>query len=413
MKILLTLLAIAAAQDDIEFGDVFNHICETTTMEATIRATDLSKLGSWENDFSLITLNEGCTGEPDEFGNIIFSAGSLKNLPLECGTQYYDDGAGKVTFWNVVQYTPPNDSPITRDASGLYNFSCTYDMAVDGQQFELSLGHKVSSSPVDTIWFQGRTAEGKFRATMELFRDNNFEKSYKGYSVTLSLEQRLYIDVTLEASDPEVQLKVVKCWATPTINADDNVRHTLINQGCPTDSTVAYHDTAEDKNSARWETQMFQFVEESEVWLHCDIQACDSRKYHCDQTCDSGDSNEIRRRRHVMETLLTRERREVSKAAQSKAGTYSANILTVGPLRSKERYSDTQTVVEKDAVIGITVLGCLLIVALIVGLWYYCRVSKRELASNKLTSKPNNINNDFQLYGAPAGTEKKNPLQQW
>ena len=138
----------------------------------------------------MITLNEGCKGKPDPYGNIIFSAGSLKELPLECGTQYVDDNNGKITFWNVVQYTPPdNGSPITRfespflimaptftcnynlihvsyfsrDADGLYNFSCIYDMSVNGQEFELSLSPKIIAAPIDTIWFEGQTAEGSFR----------------------------------------------------------------------------------------------------------------------------------------------------------------------------------------------------------------------------------------------------------
>ena len=60
-------------------------------------------------------------------------------------------------------------------------FSCIYDMSVNGQEFELSLGHKIVTSPVDTIYFDGKTAEGKFRATMELFKNDGFKKkdSYK------------------------------------------------------------------------------------------------------------------------------------------------------------------------------------------------------------------------------------------
>lgn len=54
-------------------------------------------------------------------------------------------------------------------------------MSVNGQEFELSLGHKIVTSPVDTIYFDGKTAEGKFRATMELFKNDGFKKkdSYK------------------------------------------------------------------------------------------------------------------------------------------------------------------------------------------------------------------------------------------
>ena len=52
---------------------------------------------------------------------------------------------------------------LLRDADGLYNFSCIYDMSVNGQEFELSLSPKIIAAPIDTIWFEGQTAEGSFR----------------------------------------------------------------------------------------------------------------------------------------------------------------------------------------------------------------------------------------------------------
>ena len=72
----------------LAFEDVFDHTCDATTMYATIRKADLAQLGTWKDNFEMVTLNEGCPGQEDEYGNIIFSAGSLRNLPLECGTQY-------------------------------------------------------------------------------------------------------------------------------------------------------------------------------------------------------------------------------------------------------------------------------------------------------------------------------------
>ena len=56
------------------------------------------------------------------------------------------------------------------------DFSCIYDMSVNGQTFELSLAHKVVTSPVDTITFEGKSAEGKFRASMELFKNDGYKK---------------------------------------------------------------------------------------------------------------------------------------------------------------------------------------------------------------------------------------------
>merc|ERR1712227_314657 len=404
----LFLMGLAHGQD-LAFEDVFDHTCDATTMYATIRKADLAQLGTWKDNFEMVTLNEGCPGQEDEYGNIIFSAGSLQKLPLECGTQYVDDKDGKITFWNVVQYTPPNDSPITRDADGLYNFSCIYDMSVNGQEFELSLSHKIIAAPVDTIWFEGQTAEGQFRATMELFQDSDYENSFRGSAVTLSLEQRLYIDVSLEAADPEVLLKVIRCWATPSSHADAQIRHTLINEGCPTDETVRMNDSP-DRNSARWESQMFQFVDESQVWLHCDIQACDSRKYQCETTCDN------RRRRDIVEhevfKLHKLNRRSVSEADQHKEQQYTANILAVGPMRSKERWVDESLTGDKETQtwIWISVIGFLVIAGLVAGIVYTCKMNRGTGANSKLSK---NTNNDWQLYGTPPNAEKQNPLQQW
>jgi len=409
------LLGLASTQD-LDFEDVFDHSCDATTMYASIRQSDLAQLGTWKDNFEMVTLNEGCAGQLDEYGNVIFSAGSLKDLPLECGTQYSDDGAGRITFWNVVQYTPPNDSPITRDADGLYNFSCVYDMSVNGQQFELSLGHEVRTSPIDTIHFDGKTAEGSFRATMELFKNEGFKKrdAYQGGYVQLSLEQRLYVEVTLEAADPEIHLQVSKCWATPTTAADDKVRHTMLNDGCPTsDDTVTVHESP-DNNKARWEAQMFRFVDEAEVWLHCDIKACDSRKYNCDTVCPADDGEE-RKRRELDEIITSRSARSVSET-ENHGKAYSPNILTVGPMRSKERFTAETLEGEIDdtaTVIGICVVGGVIIIGIAVGIWYALTKYKAQDTTNKLTQPQNN---DWQLYSAPGeqpGQVKKNPLQEW
>jgi hypothetical protein len=415
MKLSGLLLPGLAIGQDLAFEDVFDHTCDATEMYASIRSTDLAKLGTWKDNYGLVTLNEGCPGEMDEFGNIIFSAGSLKNLPLECGTQYSDDGEGRITFWNVVQYTPPNDSPITRDASGLYNFSCIYDMSVNGQTFELSLAHKVVTSPVDTITFEGKSAEGKFRASMELFKNDGFKKkdSYKGVSVTLGLEERLFVEVSLEAADREVHLQVAKCWATPTTHADDKVRHTMINDGCPTnDNTVSLHASG-DNNKARWEAQMFRFVEESEVWLHCDIKACDSRKYNCDTICPNDGADDAGRRRRADWDVIVkdRSRRGVTAAKAQDTAEYKANILTVGPMRSAERYEQV-TGDDTGAVIGVAVVGLIIALGLVCGIVYAC---KFRGASNGKQSKSQS--GDWQLYGAnkkvvPQQSQQQQPPSQ-
>ena len=76
----------------------------------------------------------------------------------------------------------------------------------------------------------------------------------------------------------------------------------------------------------------------SEVWLHCDIKACDSRKYNCETVCPN---EEARERREAFEQLTHRATRSV-KETENHGKSYQPNILTVGPMRSKERFSADQ-----------------------------------------------------------------------
>merc|ERR1719486_1202173 len=66
----LFLMGLAHGQD-LAFEDVFDHTCDATNMYASIRKADLAQLGTWKDNFEMVTLNEGCPGQEDEYGNII------------------------------------------------------------------------------------------------------------------------------------------------------------------------------------------------------------------------------------------------------------------------------------------------------------------------------------------------------
>jgi hypothetical protein len=143
---------------------------------------------------------------------------------------------------------------------------------------------------------------------------------------------------------------------------------------------------------------MFQFVEEAQVWLHCDIQACDSRRFSCENTCED------RERREIEEIFSgARHPRAVSTPNASGTGMYNPNILTVGPLRSQERWADSTIGSETQALKWIVAVGVLVILALVSGIVYFCKF--RESASVKPKTR---ANNDWQLYGAggkPVGAQ--------
>lgn len=412
---------------DINYADVFEHECRADSMRAWIKKSDLSKLGSWNEDFSSITLNsEECGGEIREDSDYIyFNAGKWSGKQTHCDTQLVSNGGVK-TFWNMVQHTPQSDSMITRDAEGLYNFSCTYNMTAT-EKFELSLAHKIVSKPIDQITFAGQEGEGDFSASMELFRNDGFNESFVGGNqVAISIDERLYIQVKLDANDEDIALTLIDCWATPGPNAGHQIKHTLLEDGCSRDPTVEILQSGINQ-VAKWSSQMFEFVMHDSVWLHCDVQACHKKKDICESTCSedftgpvfnlSNESSKKRRRRRSTNgnriRVSMRNKRsssDESEAVQRNA-VYDPNILTVGPINSEEAMA-ARSKAQMGPVVGIALLGAIIAIAMIYGIYRVLMLKHIEESKIIEANNNNQVGADWNLYSSNQAEDavKQNPM---
>lgn len=422
-------LLSAAQNKEIKYEDVFEHECKADSMKAWIKKTDLSKLGSWKDNFSLITLNsEGCAGQTREDSEFVyFDAGSWAGDKTECDTQLVSNGGIK-TFWNMVQHTPQTNSMITRDAEGLYNFSCTYNMTAT-EKFELSLAHKIVSKPIDQITFAGLEGKGEFSASMELFRNDAFNDTFVGGNqVSISIEEFLYIKVHLDAADEDIALTLVDCWATPGPNAGHQIKHTLLEDGCSRDPTVEILESGTGQ-TAKWKSQMFEFVKHDSVWLHCDVQACHLKQEECSKTCSSDFtgpmfnlSNKKRKRRDTIRVSMGQQNRakrdsgdDSNANAVQRNNVYDPNILTVGPIDSTEALA-AKSKAQMGPVIGIAVVGVIIALAMIYGIYKVLALKHAE--ENKIIEANNNnqVGADWNLGGnlyngnQEDDVAKKNPM---
>lgn len=427
--LLLSKFLLASAQkSDIKYEDVFEHECKADSMKAWIKKTDLAKLGSWKENFNLITLNsEACVGTTREDSEYVyFDAGSWAGEKTQCDTQLVSNGGVK-TFWNMVQHTPQTDSMITRDAEGLYNFSCTYNMTAT-EKFELSLAHKIVSKPIDQITFAGREGQGEFSASMELFRNEAFNDTFVGGNqVSISIEEYLYIKVHLDAADADIALTLVDCWATPGPNAGHQIKHTLLEDGCSRDPTVEILESGTGQ-TAKWKSQMFEFVKHDSVWLHCDVQACHSKEENCQKDCSddfSGPMFTLNNRRKKRDTIRvsmapsntnsnSRQKRETDEAVQRNS-VYDPNILTVGPIDSKESLA-AKSKAQMGPVIGIAVVGVVIALAMIYGIWRVLALKHAEESKIIEANNNNQVGADWNLGGnlynkdQDEDVAKKNPM---
>ncbi|XP_054433189.1 pancreatic secretory granule membrane major glycoprotein GP2 isoform X2 [Pteronotus mesoamericanus] len=170
---------------------------------------------------------------------------------------------------------------IIRDTKLNINFQCTYllDMRVS---LQTALQPIVSSMNISVA------GEGEFTVRMALFQDQNYTLPYEGATALLSVESMLYVGAILERGDTSrFNLLLRNCYATPTKDKTDPVKHFIIRNSCPNqhDSTI-YVEENGVSSEGRFSVQMFMFAGNYDlVFLHCEIHLCDFLNEQCQPFC--------------------------------------------------------------------------------------------------------------------------------
>ncbi|XP_004691792.1 PREDICTED: pancreatic secretory granule membrane major glycoprotein GP2 [Condylura cristata] len=176
---------------------------------------------------------------------------------------------------------------ITRDTILNIDFQCAYPLDMD-LSLQMALKPIVSSL---NISMDGR---GEFVVRMALFQDLNYTSPFQGTEAVLSVESMLYVGAILEKGDTShFNLLLQNCYATPTNNKNDPLKYFIIKNGCPNrvDSTISVTKNGISSES-QFSVQMFMFVGNYDlVFLHCEIQLCDSDNQQCQPSCSR---NELR-----------------------------------------------------------------------------------------------------------------------
>ncbi|CAO2583003.1 Pancreatic secretory granule membrane major glycoprotein GP2 [Lemmus lemmus] len=166
---------------------------------------------------------------------------------------------------------------IIRDLIVNVNFQCAYplDMKIS---LQTALRPVVSSLNIDV----GGT--GEFTVRMALFQDQSYTQPYEGAEVVLQVESMLYVGAILERGDVDrFKLLLRNCYATPTKDKNDPVKYFIIRDSCPNqhDSTINVEENGVSSES-RFSVQMFMFAGNYDlVFLHCEVNLCDSNNEEC------------------------------------------------------------------------------------------------------------------------------------
>ncbi|XP_060942525.1 uromodulin-like 1 [Limanda limanda] len=110
---------------------------------------------------------------------------------------------------------------------------------------------------------------GSFQVTVRLM--NGTVPLPHNYS--LSSEDMVVVEVSLNTSSDQIKVVINKCWATPTLDPADTQSYPFIENSC---SLNTYTDVLMNGNysTSRVSVQIFSFVNLDVIYLHCQVYIC-------------------------------------------------------------------------------------------------------------------------------------------
>ncbi|XP_071317692.1 uromodulin-like 1 isoform X2 [Trachinotus anak] len=183
----------------------------------------------------------------------------------ECGTRlvhnetYY---TASVTLFNTMDpYISPSGTVEVPKKRLEVPIMCTYMKSMLISADFGSMGYNMIKDVIMGL--------GSFQVTVQLM--NGTMPLPHNYS--LSPDEVVVVEVSLNTSSDQIKVVINKCWATPTPNPADTYSYTFLENSC---SLNTYTKVLMNGNSStsRVSVQIFSFVNLNVIYLHCQVHIC-------------------------------------------------------------------------------------------------------------------------------------------
>ncbi|XP_069724568.1 uromodulin-like isoform X2 [Phaenicophaeus curvirostris] len=213
--------------------------------------------------------NQACkVSEREEEGELFFAATLTGENHTACGS-IIQQNSSHVSYVNVIESEQEaHGGVISRSFQLEVHFSCIYAYE---QVVKLPFALTAAGKLVQFV-----VREGHFNVSMRLYKTPDYLQPYHLPNTAIPITDTLYVLLKIEGQHQlkYFLLSVEDCWATPSADPYQDVRHQLIEKGCPHDETVTYLNAIGESTTAKFSFQMFRFVAYSEVFLHCRVRLC-------------------------------------------------------------------------------------------------------------------------------------------
>ncbi|KAM5148041.1 uncharacterized protein ACMZJ9_011689 [Mantella aurantiaca] len=126
---------------------------------------------------------------------------------------------------------------------------------------------------------------GHYNVSLQLYQSEDFSDLITTYPYEADIHGRLYVEFKVVSSDRNLQILVENCKASPSLEDNEQI-YSLIQQGCPRDSTLQTH-AVPDQRLQRFSLHVFKFNSFEEVYLSCNVIVCHNGTFpnRCTQGC--------------------------------------------------------------------------------------------------------------------------------
>nr|XP_061801584.1 uromodulin-like 1 [Nerophis lumbriciformis] len=183
----------------------------------------------------------------------------------ECGIifaqneSYYT--ASVTLFSNMETYLSPSGTLETPKLRLEVPIICTYMRSMLMSADFGSMGYELIQDVI--------TSSGMFQVTVQLL-NGTFPLPY---NYSLSPEEAVVVEVSMNTSAEEIKVVIYSCWATPTQNPFDDKRFVFLDNRCALNMyTVVLMNG--NSSTSRVSVQIFSFVDVNLIYLHCHVQIC-------------------------------------------------------------------------------------------------------------------------------------------
>lgn len=210
---------------------------------------------------------------------------------MGCGTtvEHTEENA---IYKNVVKDGYARNAIIGRLQVLEIPFECVYltHAAASLVQMNVEQAKVISLTPED--------GSGAFELRMEIFKSEDYAEKYFSFPLVVTLQQRLYFQVSVDTPDTRLGIIADTCYATPINSLSKKEKYDIILNGCPKDDTVKFHSSPSIVQ--RFSFEAFQFVNgqvEPYLYVHCEVELCNLTDSNpsCTRECKSEVDTRLRR----------------------------------------------------------------------------------------------------------------------